>query len=199
MRPFPPIRARVVFIGVIVIHPSSPHSELIAAYEKWLMAVMTASPLSGNHVGSPLWNSNSPFIPLQCLLHLIYPLTFQMVTWEILLFSMHPLPTSDEHYRQKGRGCRGHRLSRRERGVQEMRAGGGCRRCVQEIGGGRLFGLRGTAGGGEESLIELENTLITTVSHIPALNASHTIWATKRGGEKKENRQFQPAKCAAAR
>lgn len=32
---------------------------------------------------------------------------------------------------------------------------------------------------GEESLIELQNTLITTVSHIPTLNASHTILATK--------------------
>lgn len=30
-------------------------------------------------------------------------------------------------------------------------------------------------GGGEESLIELQNTLITTVSHIPAPSASHTI------------------------
>lgn len=38
---------------------------------------------------------------------------------------------------------------------------------------------------GEESLIELQNTLITTVSHIPTLNASHTILATK--GKKKHS------------
>lgn len=40
----------------------------------------------------------------------------------------------------------------------------------------------------EESLIELQNTLIMSVSHIPALNASRTIRATK--GE--NNTQFQP-------
>lgn len=32
--PFLPIRVCEVFISVIVIHPSSVHSELIAAYEK---------------------------------------------------------------------------------------------------------------------------------------------------------------------
>ena len=73
---FLPIRVCEVFISVIVIHPSSVHSDLITAYEKWLMAVMSVSPLSANHVSGPLWNSNSPFIPLHCLfLHLIYPFT----------------------------------------------------------------------------------------------------------------------------
>lgn len=73
---FLPIRVCEVFISVIVIHPSSVHSDLITAYEKWLTAVMSVSPLSANHVSGPLWNSNSPFIPLHCLfLHLIYPFT----------------------------------------------------------------------------------------------------------------------------
>ncbi len=72
--PFLPIKVCEVFIGVIVIHPSSVHSDLITAYEKWLMAIMSVSPLSGNHVNSPPWNSDSPFIPLHCLFSTSYTL-----------------------------------------------------------------------------------------------------------------------------
>lgn len=55
------------------------------------------------------------------------------------------------------------------------------------------------AEGGGESLIELQNTLITTVSHIPALNASHTQYEPLRGKKKneKKNTQFQPRSAAA--
>lgn len=42
------------------------------------------------------------------------------------------------------------------------------------------------AEGGGESLIELQNTLITTVSHIPALNASHTQYEPPREKKKKK-------------
>lgn len=61
---FLPVRVCEGFISVIVTHLSSVHGELRTAHEKWLMAIMSVSPLSGNQVSSPLWNSNSPFVPL---------------------------------------------------------------------------------------------------------------------------------------
>lgn len=45
------------------------------------------------------------------------------------------------------------------------------------------------AEGGGESLIELQNTLITTVSHIPALNASHTQYEPLREKKKKRKKK----------
>lgn len=63
---FLPARVCVVFISVIVTHPSFVHGESIRAHEKWLTAVMSVSPPSAYHSSSATWNTDSPFIPLQC-------------------------------------------------------------------------------------------------------------------------------------
>lgn len=63
---FLPTRVCVVFISVIVSHPSFVHGESIRAHEKWLTAVMSVSPPSAYHTSSSTRNTNSPFIPLQC-------------------------------------------------------------------------------------------------------------------------------------
>lgn len=62
----PSTRVCVVFISVIVTHPSFVHGESIRAHEKWLTAVMSVSPPSAYHASSSTRNTNSPFIPLQC-------------------------------------------------------------------------------------------------------------------------------------
>lgn len=69
---FLPTTVCVVFISVIVTHPSFVHGGSIRAHEKWLMAVMSASPPSAYHTSSSTRNTNSPFIPLQCFLSASY-------------------------------------------------------------------------------------------------------------------------------
>lgn len=134
---------------------------------------MSASPLRGKQVHSTPWNTNSPFIPLHCFnstSYTILPSIFHITNSSFLLQPAQRLVKRVRLWAKRVTIKRPQPINT----LWSPAEGNRCRIAVRAQG----------ETVGEESLIELQNTLITTVSHIPALNGLRTIWATK--GKKKK-------------
>lgn len=162
-----PLRVFEVFMSVIVTHPSSVHSELITAYEKWLVDIMSASPPS-NQLHTPLWNSDSQFIPLHCLFSTSYILILSHFHVTNPSFPGAAPLILVKHWRPKIRWLR------LQRPQAVTLTGNRCRIAV---------GVR------EESLTELQNTLIAL---FPEFHITHDI-----SRRIKRNTRFHPRSAAA--